>query len=118
QEMMMEHAEQWLVPLRALLDEDVATPLFHRGFVEELIVWGRLGAEAFVGHANELFQLAPLQVLRFYPVGGHDTMRALPWETRTKLITDRLGPAELKALVHLPQLKGLRVLDFSGTTMD
>src|SRR5262249_8445670 len=114
--LLKRYERRWTAPLRAVLPEDVTTPIFHRGFVEEMLFWGTAGAEALVDPVDDLFTLLPLRALRLLPLGGHTTS-PMPWETRMKTITDRLGPAELKALVRLPQLEGVQLLDFSGTTM-
>src|SRR5438309_575800 len=37
EKLLGEHEERWTAPLRAVLPEDVATAVFHRGFVEEMI---------------------------------------------------------------------------------
>src|SRR5215813_9242328 len=107
--LLKRYERRWTAPLRAVLPEDVTTPIFHRGFVEEMLFWGRAGAEALVDHVDDLFTLLPLRALRLLPLGGHTTS-PMPWETRMKTITDRLGPAELKALVRLPQLEGVQLL--------
>src|SRR5262249_10922447 len=107
----------WTAPLWAVLPEDVATPVFHRGFVEEMIFWGRAGAEAFIVHADALFCLTPLRALRFFPVGGHEYGSALGLNVQPKMIVERLRYHHLKELLESPPLEQIHLLDLSGSTV-
>src|SRR5262245_61467675 len=40
-ELLTEHEGRWTAPLRAVLLEDIAMAVFHRGFVEEMSFWGQ-----------------------------------------------------------------------------
>jgi uncharacterized protein (TIGR02996 family) len=117
EELLTEHEGRWTAPLRAVLIEDIATPVFHRGFVEEMIFWGRAGTEALVVHANDLFRLTPLRALRLLPVGSHETASELPWNTRTKVFTDRLQTLDLDRLLWMSHLERVHLLDLSGHTL-
>jgi uncharacterized protein (TIGR02996 family) len=117
-ELLTEHEGRWTAPLRAVLLEDVATPVFHRGFVEEMIFWGRAGTEALVAHANDLFRLAPLRALRLFPLGSHKTASEIPWNTRTNDLTDRLRTLDLEGLLWMSHLERVHLLDLSGHTLD
>jgi uncharacterized protein (TIGR02996 family) len=115
-ELLTEHGVAWLAPLEDILPEVDTAPVFHRGFVSEVIFYGKTGAQRFVDHAEELFRRAPVVQVRLFPMGGHEAP-LFPWE-RVKLDVSRLDPADLEALCELPELDHLQLLDFSGNTQE
>ena len=65
-----EHGERLLGPLAELLPVDHYEPVWRRGFVEELIGWGRAAVVQFTANAAAIFRLTPLRAVRFRPSGG------------------------------------------------
>ena len=116
-QLLDEHGWKWLRPLKRLLPEEDCTPVFQRGLVAEVTFWGGTGAVRLLVVADKLFRQAPVQSLRFLPVGGHGG-KTFPWDRRPKLVIDRLSFGQLQSILRLPQLAGLRLLDLSGSTLE
>ncbi len=91
-ELLEAHADEWLRPLRELLGPK-SMPRFERGFPAQLA----LGVRQFMGHAEELFRLAPAQDVKLL-----------------RLMQSTLKPAELAASPHLGRL---RSLDLNGSQL-
>ncbi|MFK7768156.1 MAG: TIGR02996 domain-containing protein [Mariniblastus sp.] len=67
-ELIVEHGERWLEPLRQLGAEGVTTRCFNRGLVERV----KVSAENFVLHGAELCRLAPaFHCLQLRNMPGH-----------------------------------------------
>jgi uncharacterized protein (TIGR02996 family) len=115
-ELLLACGEAWLAPLQDILSDVDCTPVFHRGFVAEVTFWGQSGARRLVEQADALFGVAPVRWVRLLPVAGH-AGRSFPWDRRPKLDVDRLSLADLQAVVAVPVLARVVLLDLGSVTL-
>lgn len=87
-------------------------PVFRRGFVEELTLWGEGNVRQFNEHAAAIFRMTPLKTLVISDVRGQAECwdwggPAGYWDCEFEHVSD----SHLRTLFALPELAGLRVLN-------
>ena len=111
-----EHREQWLEPIRRVVDN----PRYRRGFVESFSITPR----RFVEHATQLFEVWPVRRVQFFPLDGHTRDLALCPHLRKLGGLNLYGGLDVPrvrfdTLFASPNLTGLKTLELSeGRTGD
>lgn len=120
QELLEEHGEAWLAPLRELGAGGVTVRCFQRGLLERV----RVDAEQFLATGDQLCRMAPalycLELTNVVPAVQRVAQANLPLQiTALDLSSKRLGPIEMRVLasagwwdqISLLQLKANRLAD-------
>jgi uncharacterized protein (TIGR02996 family) len=111
-ELLRLHGDEWLAPLRAVVDADA---IFVRGFVERV----HLAASAFLAHGDQLFDLLPaLREVAMTEAGPVvDRLAACPALRRVRrllLHDNHLDDGHAAILFASPHLRDLIGLDLSN----
>jgi hypothetical protein len=111
QEMLRQHRDAWLAPLRAIAEVEA---VFRRGFVEKI----HLAAPAFLAHGDRLLDLLPtspeVSLVEAGPVIA--TLAGCPTLGRIRRLTlsdNNFGDEAIAAFARSPHLGQLVALDLS-----
>jgi uncharacterized protein (TIGR02996 family) len=104
-ELLAQHGDQWLAPLRALGAEGVTTACFRGGLIERI----RIPAKAFLRNAEEICRIAPaLQAVHLRDVGAISRADAMAFPeqiTTVDLSANRFSPEWLQTIGQEPWLR-------------
>jgi uncharacterized protein (TIGR02996 family) len=108
QELLLAHGEEWAKPLASR----VRTYQFRRGFIDEVSV----DANHFLGHAETILALAPIQRVRFITPWSPAVADCPHLARLSGIDLQRLsmGDAGLRIVLSSPHLTRLRYLDLSS----